>query len=75
LEVFSSATDAEVDMRGTKRRACMARRFSRKVCREVNGLKATVTSDNRTLSHILGLADLDSRSFRGVLGADRRMAM
>ena len=61
-------------MRGTNSSACITRRFGKKVCREVNGLKAIVASDNRTLSQIFGLADLDRRSFRGVLGADKKMA-
>jgi len=53
---FSGDDEAVVDMRGTKSKTCIARRLGRNVFGEVNGLKATVTRDSKTLTNNLMLA-------------------
>ena len=45
-----SGDDEVIDMRGTKSKTCITRRLGRNVFGEVNGLKATVTRDSRTLT-------------------------
>ena len=44
-----------IDIRGTKSKTCITRRLGRNVFGEVNGLKATVTRDSRTLTTNLAL--------------------
>jgi hypothetical protein len=51
-----SGDDEVIDMRGTKSKTCITRRLGRNVFIEVNGLKATVTRDSRTLTINLMLA-------------------
>jgi hypothetical protein len=61
--------------RGTKRQACMRRRFVRKVFSPVRGLAAIVTKDRITLSHSLGGAksgDLDFPDW--TMGVERQIA-
>ena len=47
-----------IDMRGTNSKTCITRRLGRNVFEEVNGLKATVTRDSKTLTTNLRLTVL-----------------
>lgn len=51
----SENDEVVIDMRGTKSKTCITRRLGRNVFGEVNGLKATVTRDSRTLTTNLTL--------------------
>ena len=57
---FSKDDDDEVliDIRGTKSKTCITKRLGRNVFEEVNGLKATVTRESRTLTTNLKLTVL-----------------
>ena len=44
-----------IDIKGTKSKTCITRRLGRNVFGEVNGLKATVTRDSKTLTTNLAL--------------------
>ena len=50
-----SGDEEVIDMRGTNSKTCITRRLGRNVFGEVNGLKATVTRDTRTLTTNLTL--------------------
>jgi len=49
-DVSEDDDEVVIDIRGTKSKACIRRRLGRNVFGEVNGLKATVTRDSRTLT-------------------------
>jgi hypothetical protein len=51
----SGDDDVVIDMRGTNSKTCITRRLGRNVFGEVNGLKATVERDSRTLTTNLTL--------------------
>ena len=64
-----------LEKRGTMRRACMTRRFGRKVRSDVRGLMPIVIKERRMLSHNPGGARngvLDFSDLGG--GADRQIA-
>ena len=50
-----SGDEEVIDMRGTNSKTCITRRLGRNVFGEVNGLKATVMRDTRTLTTNLTL--------------------
>jgi hypothetical protein len=65
-----------LEKRGTTRKACMRRRFGRKVRSDVRGLSPIVIMDSRMLSHSAGGAKNGEADFseRGG-GADRQIAI
>ena len=56
VDDVSEDDEGVIDIRGTKSRTCITRRLGKNVFGEVNGLKATVTRDSRTLRTNLTLA-------------------